>query len=440
LLVITAPTGAADQSAQSHAGENGRVVALTDDVFASFEGERLKRRTCGHQRASVGILNGFRESAFGVAGGVAQWKNQRSLAMFRHGADGGGREFAGAARRADEHGGAEGFDDLFERGRQWLTKAGSGQIIGLPRDGAFVFFQVGAQGGNDAAGIEKEFSPARFGAGEAVGLQRGQQQVADAAACRVGADEQKALVTERLTGESQAGKNTRESHGSRALKVVVEAGQAAGIKFQQTKGVGFFEIFPLQQGMRENCFDGFNKFFDERIVSRAAQPPDAATKIIRIFKQRGVVRADIQTDGQAMRRVNARAGGIENQFPDGDAHAARWAEVSPERTRLLMSATRSRNDEKFRHLAGPMNRRLQWEEILLYKSRGYAEYDFGGVWPDPANQFHSIGKFKTEFGGEVKNLHNFVVIKNPLLRAAWKTARAVKRTAVYLKSVIQCRG
>jgi lipid II:glycine glycyltransferase (peptidoglycan interpeptide bridge formation enzyme) len=105
-----------------------------------------------------------------------------------------------------------------------------------------------------------------------------------------------------------------------------------------------------------------------------------------------------------------------------------------------MSATRSRNDEKFRPLAGPMNRRLQWEEILLYKSRGYAEYDFGGLWPDPANQLHSIGKFKTAFGGEVKKLHNFVVTKNPLLRAAWKTARAVKRTAVYLKSVIQCRG
>jgi hypothetical protein len=173
------------------------------------------------------------------------------------------------------------------------------------------------------------------------------------------------------------------------------------------------------------------------VVSVNDRTDDAYDLIQNFIKRKGYRNPMTTTEWKEYRRT----GDIHSIQLDGQTIAAHVILLDPpERTRLLISATCSRKDEKFRHWVGPMNRRLHWEEILFYKSRSYAEYDFGGIWPDPANQFHSIGKFKTSFGGEVKKLHNFVVIKNPLLRTAWKTARAAKRTAVYLKSIIRRRG
>jgi len=106
----------------------------------------------------------------------------------------------------------------------------------------------------------------------------------------------------------------------------------------------------------------------------------------------------------------------------------------PLRARLLMSATRDRADANFKKIIGPLNRRLHWEEILFYKARGFAEYDFGGIYPDPNHPFHGISQFKTSFGGDNVKLHNFVVIKNPAIRIPWQGTRAVKRMVTCLKS------
>jgi hypothetical protein len=106
----------------------------------------------------------------------------------------------------------------------------------------------------------------------------------------------------------------------------------------------------------------------------------------------------------------------------------------PTRARLLINAGLSREEKEVGKLVDVLNRRLHWEEILFYKAQGYEQYDFGGIYPDPQHPFHGIGQFKTSFGGDNLKLYNFVVIKNPVIRFPWQCARAVKRTAVYLKS------
>ena len=85
-----------------------------------------------------------------------------------------------------------------------------------------------------------------------------------------------------------------------------------------------------------------------------------------------------------------------------------------------------RSDPEGRNLAGMLNRRLHLEEILYYKAAGYSEYDFGGIWPDPENPHYPIGQFKLSFGGDTKKLHNFLLIKNTLVRKLWRTARWLK--------------
>lgn len=105
----------------------------------------------------------------------------------------------------------------------------------------------------------------------------------------------------------------------------------------------------------------------------------------------------------------------------------------PNRVRLTISATQPRDDERYRHIVGPLNRRLHWEEFMYYKDRGFSEYDFGGVTLDATNSYHSISQFKLSFGGELKKQNDFFLIKNDLIRPAWKLARSTKATLTSAK-------
>jgi lipid II:glycine glycyltransferase (peptidoglycan interpeptide bridge formation enzyme) len=108
----------------------------------------------------------------------------------------------------------------------------------------------------------------------------------------------------------------------------------------------------------------------------------------------------------------------------------------PHKVRLIMSATRPRDDEDVRHLIGPFNRKLHWEEFLYYKSLGYSEYDFGGIARDPSDPCYAISKFKLSFGGPNVKQNDFFLIKNPIIRIGWRTARAAKaKLQPYLKKV-----
>src|SRR5579862_1656919 len=103
----------------------------------------------------------------------------------------------------------------------------------MPSDGAFIFLQVGARSADHAGGIEKQFAPADFNIGKSFGFEGGGEQFADADAGGAGSDHEESLVSQRMPGHSQSGKNSSQCHGSSALDIVVEAGQAAGVLMQQ---------------------------------------------------------------------------------------------------------------------------------------------------------------------------------------------------------------
>jgi hypothetical protein len=59
-------------------------------------------------------------------------------------------------------------------------------------------------------------------------------------------------------------------------------------------------------------------------------------------------------------------------------------------------------DDKIRSEA---NKYLHWKDILLFKSIGFKQYDFGGV---NENKHPGISKFKLNFGGEIVENYRFI--------------------------------
>lgn len=161
---------------------------------------------------------------------------------------------------------------------------------------------------------------------------------------------------------------------------------------------------------------GFTVHVNERL--------DEAFALVREFITRKGYRAQM---GDEEWQQYQRIANIHSIVHDGATVAVHVMLLDPKlRARLLVSATASRDDERLGKIVGPLNRRLHWEELRFYKAEGYAEYDFGGIWPEPGHPFLSIGQFKESFGGERRKLNNFLLIKNPLKRATWMAARKAK--------------
>ena len=74
---------------------------------------------------------------------------------------------------------------------------------------------------------------------------------------------------------------------------------------------------------------------------------------------------------------------------------------APGRARLLFSATADRTDPEMKPIVGPLNRWLHYHELLDYKARGIAMYDFGGASSDPTSDVYAISQFKRSFGGRL---------------------------------------
>ncbi len=83
--------------------------------------------------------------------------------------------------------------------------------------------------------------------------------------------------------------------------------------------------------------------------------------------------------------------------------------VAGQRARLLYSASlfRASEDTAFRNLVGRANRLLHWQDILRFKERGIAAYDFGGWYEGHADEeLLRINAFKEAFGGRPEKGYN----------------------------------
>ena len=102
------------------------------------------------------------------------------------------------------------------------------------------------------------------------------------------------------------------------------------VSLEQDERAILVEVLPLEDGARVHLADAAHERLDERVVLAAAQTLLRVAEVQRIGEERGVVGADVEADGQALRRMDARARDVEGQLADGDAHAADALIAQPE--------------------------------------------------------------------------------------------------------------
>ena len=74
--------------------------------------------------------------------------------------------------------------------------------------------------------------------------------------------------------------------------------------------------------MREDVQDSFHESFDEFVVALASQPRMPVAHVIRVVEKFLAIRADIERNGQRLRRWNSRARCVQSQLPYGNSHTA----------------------------------------------------------------------------------------------------------------------
>lgn len=79
--------------------------------------------------------------------------------------------------------------------------------------------------------------------------------------------------------------------------------------------------------------------------------------------------------------------------------------------RLLQSCSEFRVvDKNMKNLIGRANKRLHWEDMLLFKNKGLKYYDWGGV--SSFDSPNGIDTFKMSFGNEKISYYNITIFKS----------------------------
>jgi hypothetical protein len=116
--------------------------------------------------------------------------------------------------------------------------------------------------------------------------------------------------------------------------------------------------------------------------------------------------------------------------------------VGSGRARLLFSAIARGLPEPWGPAAiGRANRLLHWKELLHFRDRGIAVYDFGGLALTPQDaRLEGIDKFKRGFGGRVVTEFKCRRAATPAGRLLLAVERAVARARGVLRSVPAAGG
>ena len=129
------------------------------------------------------------------------------------------------------------------------------------------------------------------------------------------------LFGEGLLSDFQPGEDGGHNDGARALHIVVENAVFIAVLHKDATGIGWAEVFKMQQRMREEFRRHFQVFGDQRIVTFAAHAGVAIAEVGGVIEQRFVVGADIKIDSDGARGVDTCRCGVHRQLAHGNIRA-----------------------------------------------------------------------------------------------------------------------
>src|SRR5262245_63270435 len=125
--------------------------------------------------------------------------------------------------------------------------------------------------------------------------------------CRSGAQEQEPLVGKLLSGQAQRSEDADQDNAGGALYIVIEGADLVAIAREDGHRVEVGEILPLDAAFRVELLHGGDELVDESEIFFSADAVLAQPLIERIVEQALIVRANIENNGQAVWRREARA-------------------------------------------------------------------------------------------------------------------------------------
>ena len=154
-------------------------------------------------------------------------------------------------------------------------------------------------------------------------------------------------------------------------------------EIKRAEGAGNF-VCEISNGAESRALIEFCNFYD-RFAERKAQPKLNRSWLARL------------AEGGLLSVSHVRDDGSENLV----WHAYHW---TSDRATLLYSASSLLDTypAAVRSSIGRANRLLHWRDMLTFKNRGIATYDFGGWYDQKEDRVRlNINKFKESFGGEI---------------------------------------
>ncbi len=94
------------------------------------------------------------------------------------------------------------------------------------------------------------------------------------------------------------------------------------VAVEDAQGVALLEVLPLDHATGPDLGDAGHEGLDQLVVLGAAEAGRAIAEIERVGQEGGVVRPNVERDGERQRRMDAAGGRVQGELADRDAHAA----------------------------------------------------------------------------------------------------------------------
>eukprot|EP00982_Pelagococcus_subviridis_P011224 31071-Pelagococcus_subviridis.AAC.10 len=313
---------------QPETGEHVEVVPLVRDHRPPVDDDVVERRPRGENRASARRLRRLLRGALRARRRVRQRHDDRPLVALAHRPQDGLREDPARGGRAHEHGRLRRRDDVLQRHPL-------GEIIAARGERAKVFHPGRARlqdaRARDQTFVIDDVEPlVRVLFGQAVVNHRGVKEIRDAHPGGPRAADHEGLVDDRarLRPDARHRAVHAREHGHRgALNVVVEAQDVVTVPLQDGHRVLRREIFKLHERVGPAILHRLHELVHELVVLLPPQSRLLYPEVIRRVQELFVVRADVEDAREHLLRVDPRAGDVEVELSDGDAHPLR-AEVA----------------------------------------------------------------------------------------------------------------
>ena len=168
--------------------------------------------------------------------------------------------------------------------------------------------------------VERENPAARLLVGEPLLPEHRPDHVADPRARLTHPDHDESLVLERALLDPHGRHQGGERRGARSLNVVVEREDPLAVALEVLEGLVLCEVLPLEKGIGEVPLHAENEPLDDLLVRLPFEAAMAVPEVERVAEQAFVVRADVEADGKADRRMEASGRHVEADLSDRDSH------------------------------------------------------------------------------------------------------------------------